>query len=124
MKNKIGTKQNMEQKLTHEMSMKLMIGGQCILEIEDRYMHCLSRDMQDKVREAAKLIREVADECMTDMTRERMLNWQADKYVPSFTRVKDAWEIETPEKKLYFRDLRRRKCAQGFLGDPIRRNEK
>jgi hypothetical protein len=125
---KNGMKQAMDQtmtqetKLTHELSMRLMVSGQAILEIEDRYMHNLSRDMQEKVHEAAKLLRELADECMTDMTRQRMLEWEKDKNSYTFARKKEEWENNTPEQQAQWREDMHRRCAQGFLDDWVKRH--
>jgi hypothetical protein len=124
---KNGMKQAIKQttiqqtKLEHELSMKLMMSGQAILEIEDRYLHCLSRDMQEKVHEAAKLLRELADECMTDMTRQRMLEWEKEKNAYTIVRRKESWENNTPEQQVQWREYTRRKCAQGFLDDWVKK---
>jgi hypothetical protein len=120
---KNGMKQTMtqEMKLSHELSMRLMVSGQAILEIEDRYINNLSRDMQEKVHEAAKLLRELADECMTEMTLQRMLDWEKDKNVYTFARKKEAWENNTPEQQAQWKEDMQRRCAQGFLDDWVKR---
>ena len=71
--------QKQEQKLTHELSMKLMDVGQVILEIEADYMDCLSRSMQERIREAVENIKQLAEECMTDLTKDRMYKWEEEK---------------------------------------------
>ena len=97
MKQSLGATPEMQQKLQHKLSMQLMEIGQTILELEESYMLCLSRQMQEKVRNAADNVLEVA-KSMTDITAERMVNWKKEKPDRSFTRKKEAWETMTKEQ--------------------------
>lgn len=94
MKQTAATTQEMQQKLQHKLSVQLMEIGQTILELEESYMLCLSRQMQERVHNAADNLLEVA-KSMTDITAERMINWKEEKPDMSFTRKKEAWETMT-----------------------------
>src|SRR5512145_2106288 len=97
MKQSMGTTQEMQQKLQHKLSVQLMEIGQTILELEENYTLCLSRQMQEKVHNAADNVLEVA-KSMTDITAERMVNWKKEKPDMSFTRKKEAWETMSQEQ--------------------------
>lgn len=98
MKQSLDATPEMQQKLQHKLSMQLMEIGQTILELEDSYMQCLSRQMQEKVHSAADNVLEVA-KSMTDITAERMVNWKKEKPDRRFKRSSEAWEKMSGDQK-------------------------
>lgn len=60
-----------QQKMSTELSYKMMQLGELIFQIEDEYMHVFGRDTREKVKHAANLIREISEE-MEDRHVERM----------------------------------------------------
>ncbi len=113
MKQSMGTTQEMQQKLQHKLSVQLMEIGQTILELEDSYMQCLSRQMQEKVHTAADNVLEVA-KSMTDLTAERMVNWQKEKPDRSFKRSSEAWEKMSGDQKIKWGHDVSRMMKNGF----------
>ena len=72
-------KQKPVQKMTisPQLSFKLMHIGQLVLELEEEYLHCFGRDTQQRVRQIAGMLRELAGE-MDGSTGERMLKWKEE----------------------------------------------
>ncbi len=110
--------QKTEQKLSHQLSMQIMEVGQTILELEATYHASFSRQMRDKIQRAKEILDELANDCMTELTSERMLNWQKEKLQEKeefkFTRKKDAWETLTPQQEAEYRKRMNIKMHQGF----------
>ena len=110
--------QEMEQKLSHQLSMQIMEVGQTILELESRFHDSFSRQMRDKIQRAKDILDELAKDCMTELTSERMKNWEKErsqereKY--KFTRKKDAWESLTPNQELEYQKRLTHRMHQGF----------
>jgi exonuclease VII large subunit len=110
--------QEMEQKLSHQLSMQIMEVGQTILELEARYHDSFSRQMKDKIQRAKDILDELAKDCMTELTSDRMKNWQKEsaqereKY--NFTRKKDIWESLSPGQELEYQKRLIRRMHQGF----------
>lgn len=80
-------KQSMEQKMTQklstELSYKVMQIGEAVLQIEEEYIDVIpNEDLKNKIHLASKLLKEIADQ-MVDIHAERMLNWK--KYVRQMT---------------------------------------
>jgi len=113
MKQSMNTTPEMQQKLQHKLSMQLMEIGQTILELEDSYMQCLSRQMQEKVHVAADNVLEVA-KSMTDITAERMVNWQKEKPDRKFKRTSEAWEKMSSDQKSKWNHDVSRMMKNGF----------
>lgn len=104
-----------ELTLTHELSMKLMWSGQIIFEIEELYTDNLSRQLKEKVHQASQLIKELADEVMTPMTKARMLDWQGDKIERTYYEYDSLWKSKTEEEMKNWRNEVNLRCKQGFL---------
>ena len=66
---------NQTQKMSPELSYKIMQMGELIFELEEEYMHTFSRRVQEKVKQVSQLLRELSEE-MEDRHSERMLNWK------------------------------------------------
>ncbi len=113
MKQTMDTTQEMQQKLQHKLSVQLMEIGQTILELEENYMTCLSRQMQEKVHNAADNVLEVA-KSMTDITAERMKNWKKEKPDRSFPKTSESWQTMTDDQKLKWKHDVGRMMKQGF----------
>ena len=113
MKQSMNTTPEMQQKLQHRLSVQLMEIGQTILELEDSYMQCLSRQMQEKVHVAADNVLEVA-KSMTDITAERMVNWQKEKPDRKFKRTSEAWEKMSSDHKSKWNHDVSRMMKNGF----------
>lgn len=119
---KMSTKQEMnqstEQKLSHQLSMQIMEVGQTIMELEAMYHDSFSRQMRDKIKRAKEILDEIANDCMTELTSERMKNWQKEKAKEKekyrFTRKKDAWETLTPKQEEEYQVRISRRMHQGF----------
>ena len=113
--------QQMEQKLSHQLSMQIMEVGQTILELESNYRQSMSRRMFEKLQRAKEILDELANDCMTEITAARMKDWEAEreKEKKKFTRPKEAWEQLTPEQKQKINKDISRKCAQGFGGGQV-----
>jgi len=113
--------QQMEQKLSHQLSMQIMEMGQTILELEANYRQSLTRRMFEKLQRAKEILDELAQDCMTELTAARMKDWEAEKAKEKqvFTREKEAWELLTPEQKEKISNDISRKCAQGFGGGQV-----
>jgi hypothetical protein len=71
-------KQKMEQKLTAEMSFKIMQIGQLVLELKTDYLHLLDEDTRLKLLQVNEIIEELA-QGMTGSTAERMYLWRVEK---------------------------------------------
>ena len=110
--------QEMEQKLSHQLSMQIMEVGQTILELESRFHDSFSRQMRDKIQRAKDILDELAKDCMTELTSERMKNWQKERLQErekyNFTRKKDTWETLTPSQELEYQKRLTRRMHQGF----------
>jgi len=110
--------QEMEQKLSHQLSMQIMEVGQTILELETRFHDSFSRQMRDKIQRAKDILEELAKDCMTELTSDRMKNWQKesiqDREKYNFTRKKDAWETLSPSQELEYQKRLSRRMHQGF----------
>lgn len=71
------------QKLSTELSYKIMQIGEAVLEIEEDYIDLFQDDeLRQKIHNAAKLLKEISDQ-MVDIHVERMLNWR--QYVRKMT---------------------------------------
>lgn len=74
--------------------------------------------MRDKIRRAKDILDELAKDCMTELTSERMKNWHnehnLEKERMKFTRKKDAWETMTPQQEQEYQQRLSRKMHQGF----------
>jgi hypothetical protein len=115
-------KQEMGNVLRHEMSMKLMVAGQTLLEIEDRHMGALSRGTQERLRAASRAMAELADECMTELTRARMMEWEREAgSVARTSSEKMPWEEWTPDQMKAWRRVVMERCWTGFTGPAIDR---
>lgn len=68
---------NQEMKITPELSFKLMKIGQLVLELEEEYMHCFGRETQERLKDIAIMLRELAED-MDGSTGERMLKWKEE----------------------------------------------
>lgn len=110
-----------EQKLSHQLSMQLMNIGQSVLEINSDYKHSLSRQANERVRQAAEILLEVARENMTDITAERMKNWEEerDKERMKVTSTLEGWEKMTAEENALFKKEVMAKCHRGFGGGQV-----
>lgn len=110
--------QNTEQKLSHQLSMQIMEVGQTILELESIYHDSFSRQMREKIRRAKEILDELAKDCMTELTSERMNNWEKEhkqeKERMKFTRKKDAWETMSPQQEVEYQQRLSRRMHQGF----------
>jgi len=113
MKQSMDASQEMQQKLQHKLSVQLMEIGQTILELEESYTECLSRQMQEKVHNAADNVLEVA-KSMTELTAERMVQWKKEKPDRSFRRDTVAWEKMTEEQKRKWNHDVSRMMRSGF----------
>jgi len=98
MKQSMDANLEMQQKLQHKLSVQLMEIGQTILELEENYTQCFSRQMQEKVHNAADNVLEVA-KSMTEKTAERMVNWKKEKPDRRFKRSSEAWEKMSGDQK-------------------------
>ena len=110
-----------EQKLSHQISMQLMNIGQSVLEINSDYKHSLSRQANERVHLAAEILLEVAKESMTEMTAERMQNWEEErnKGRMKFTAPLEAWEKMTDEENAAWRKEVIDRCHRGFGGGQV-----
>lgn len=110
--------QKVEQKLSHQLSMQIMEVGQTILELEATYHDSFSRKMREKIQRAKEILDELANDCMTEITSERMKNWQKEKQKEKekyrFTRKKDIWETMTPQQEVEYQNRLTRRMHQGF----------
>lgn len=110
--------QSAEQKLSHQLSMQIMEVGQTILELESTYHDSFSRQMREKIQRAKEILDELANDCMTELTSERMKNWQKERAMEKermkFTRKKDAWETLTAKQEEEYRERLTRRMHQGF----------
>lgn len=110
--------QSTEQKLSHQLSMQIMEVGQTILELESTYHDSFSRQMREKIQRAKDILDELANDCMTELTSERMKNWQKERAMEKeklkFTRKKDAWEILSPKQEEEYKARLTRRMHQGF----------
>ena len=110
--------QGTEQKLSHQLSMQIMEVGQTILELEATYHESFSRKMRDKIQRAKEILDELANDCMTEITSERMKNWQKEQLLEKermkFTRKKDAWETFTPQQEIEYKKKLTNRMHQGF----------
>jgi len=110
--------QSTEQKLSHQLSMQIMEVGQTILELESAYHASFSRQMREKIQRAKEILDELANDCMTELTSERMKNWQKERALEKekmkFTRKKDAWETLSPQQEEEYKIRLTRKMHQGF----------
>jgi hypothetical protein len=107
-----------EQKLSHQLSVQIMEVGQTILELEAEYHNSFSRQMREKIKKAKEILDELANDCMTELTSERMKNWQKEKLQEKekfkFTRKKDAWETLTAKQEEEYKLRLTRRMHQGF----------
>lgn len=71
-------KQKMEQKLSAEMSFKIMQVGQLIFELKTDYIQYLDDDTRLKLLQVNEIIEELAQR-MTGSTAERMYLWRVEK---------------------------------------------
>lgn len=71
-------KQKLEQKLSAELSFKIMQIGQLIFELKSDYLHLLDEDTRVKLLQANELIEELAQR-MSGSTAERMYLWRVEK---------------------------------------------
>ncbi len=110
--------QGTEQKLSHQLSMQIMEVGQTIMELEATYHDSFSRQMREKIKRAKEILDELASECMTELTSDRMKNWKTEslkeKEKLKFTRKKDAWETMTPQQEMEYQARLSRRMHQGF----------
>jgi len=73
---KQGTELTQVQKLTPELSYKIMQIGEAILQIEEEYLNVIEdKELKQKIKTASKLLKEIAEQ-MQDHHAERMLNWK------------------------------------------------
>lgn len=110
-----------EQKLSHQISMQLMNIGQSVLEINSDYRQSLSRQANERVRQAAEILLEVAKESMTEMTAERMQNWEEErnKNRMKFSTPTEGWEKMTDEDNAKWRREVIDRCHRGFGGGQV-----
>lgn len=115
------TELSQEQKLSHQLSMQLMNIGQSVLEINSDYKHSLSRQANERVRQAAEILLEVAKESMTEMTAERMQNWEEErnKERMKVTAKQEGWEKMTAEENAEFKKEVMYRCHRGFGGGQV-----
>jgi len=110
--------QKIEQKLSHQLSMQIMEVGQTILELEATYHDSFSRKMKEKIQRAKEILDELANDCMTEITSERMKNWQKEKLKEKeklqFTRKKDTWETLSPQQEIEYKQRLTTRMHQGF----------
>ena len=71
-------KQKLEQKLSAEMSFKIMQVGQLILELKTDYIQYFDEDTRLKLLQVNEIIEELAQQ-MTGSTAERMFLWRVEK---------------------------------------------
>jgi hypothetical protein len=71
-------KQKMEQKLSAEMSFKIMQVGQLIFELKTDYIQFFDGDTRLKLLQVNEIIEELAQQ-MTGSTAERMFLWRVEK---------------------------------------------
>lgn len=118
MANKQEMNQSVEQKLSHQLSMQIMEVGQTIMELESTYHDSFSRQMKEKIKKAKEILDELAKDCMTELTSERMKNWEKEsikeKERMKFTRKKDAWETLTQKQEIEYQERLTRRMHQGF----------
>jgi len=92
--------------------------GQTILELEATYHDSFSRKMREKIQRAKEILDELASDCMTEITSERMKNWQTERLQEKekfrFTRKKDAWETLTPQQEIEYQKRVNSRMHQGF----------
>lgn len=71
-------KQKIEQvqKMSPELSYKIMQIGETLLQIEAEYLQVIEdEELKQKIKTASNLLREIAEQ-MEDHHAERMLNWK------------------------------------------------
>ena len=74
MKQKIELKQ--VQKMTPEISYKIMQIGETFFQIEEECFHLINdEELKQKIKNAGALLRDIAEQ-MEDHHAERMLNWK------------------------------------------------
>jgi hypothetical protein len=71
-------KQKMEQKLSAEMSFKIMQVGQLVLELKTDYIQYFDDDTRLKLLQVNEIIEELA-QSMSGSTAERMFLWRVEK---------------------------------------------
>ena len=73
------TQQNIEMKpeMSQELCFKIMRIGQFVLELEDKYMQNLSRDMQVRLKSIIWLLKDIAED-LPEHVQERMEKWEED----------------------------------------------
>ncbi len=71
-------KQKMEQKLSAEMSFKIMQVGQLVFELKTDYIQFFDEDTRLKLLQVNEIIDELAQQ-MTGSTAERMYLWRVEK---------------------------------------------
>ena len=75
MKQKIESKQ--VQRMTPEISYKIMQIGETLLQVEEEYLHIIDdEELKQKIKNAGALLKDIAEQ-MEDHHAERMLNWKA-----------------------------------------------
>jgi hypothetical protein len=71
-------KQKMEQKLSAEMSFKIMQVGQLVFELKTDYIQFFDEDTRLKLLQVNEILEELA-QSMTGSTAERMYLWRVEK---------------------------------------------
>jgi hypothetical protein len=71
-------KQKLEQKLSAEMSFKIMQVGQLVLELKTDYIQYFDEDTRLKLLQVNEIIEELAQQ-MSGSTAERMFLWRVEK---------------------------------------------
>ncbi len=71
-------KPKMEQKLSAELSFKIMQVGQLVFELKTDYIHLLDDDTRLKLLQVNEIVEELAQR-MTGSTAERMYLWRVEK---------------------------------------------
>lgn len=71
-------KQKMEQKLSAEMSFKIMQVGQLVFELKTDYIQYFDDDTRLKLLQVNEILEELAQQ-MTGSTAERMYLWRVEK---------------------------------------------
>ena len=79
------TKLQQEQKLTPELSYKIMQIGETLFQIEEDYFHLIEdEELKNKIKNAIILLKEISEQ-MEDHHAERMLNWR--KYITKMAQM-------------------------------------
>ena len=71
-------KQKIDQKISAELSFKIMQIGQLILELKTDYIELLDNDTKVKLLQVNEIIEDLAQK-MTGSTAERMYLWRVEK---------------------------------------------